>query len=282
MKPESHPYFKKQVALATLHGKAKAIAPEFQEILGMKVDEYSVNTDLLGTFTGDIERVGTPKEVVIKKAKLAIAESKYQFGLASEGSIGTDPYIPFINSDIELMAFVDTEHDFTLVESLRSTEIFASSKVVRKSDDLDEFLLKADFPNHKLIVKSADTPPSFLVKGIGHLSELNEVLAKGFLEFSELVIESDLRAHCSPSRMANIGKLAQRLAQRLSNLCPECSTPGWGIVDVERGLPCSDCGEISEEAPKAEILGCCKCSFSQKGKVIAESIDPSRCDLCNP
>ena len=282
MKSEAHPYFKEAVALATLHGKGEAIAPAFLEILGMQVNDFAINTDLLGTFSGDIERVGTPKEVVINKAKLAIAESKYRFGIASEGSIGTDPYIPFINSDIELMAFVDVERDFTLVESLRSTEIIASRTVLRKSDSLQDFLIKVDFPNHKLIVKSLDTPPSFLVKGIGHISALDESLASGFENLPELVIESDLRAHCSPSRMANIGKLAKRLAQRLSNLCPECSTPGWGIVDVERGLPCSDCGEISEDAPKAEVLGCCKCSFSQKGKVIADSVDPSRCELCNP
>lgn len=282
MKLDSHPYFKESVALATLHGKAAAIAPPFLELLGMHVEEFSVNTDLLGTFSGDIERKGTPKEVVTEKAKLAVAESKYKFGIASEGSIGTDPYIPFVNSDIELMAFVDVEREITLVENLRSMEIIASRSVVRKGDDVQDFLTKVDFPHHKLIVKSLDAPPSFLIKGVDHMATLNKSLAKGFKDFPELVIESDLRAHCSPSRMENIAKLAQRLALRLSNLCPDCSTPGWGVIDVERGLPCSECGEISEDAPKAEILGCCKCSFSERGKELAESIDPSRCDLCNP
>lgn len=282
MNQQLHPYSDQKVVLATQHRKGEVIAPEFAATLGMQVEEFLVDTDSLGTFSGDIERIGTPREVVIQKAKLGIEQSGYLFGLASEGSIGTDPFIPFINSDIELMAFIDVERDLTIVESLRSTEIIASGTSVRKETELRDFLVKADFPNHKLIIKSADKPHSYLVKGIGDIATLEKSLEEAFKDFPEVVIESDLRAHCSPSRMANIAKLANKLALRLSNLCPECSSPGWGIVELERGLPCSECGEISEEAARAEILGCFKCSHSQRGKVLAQSIDPSRCDLCNP
>lgn len=277
-----HPYSRQKVALATRHQKGTVIAPEFSTHLHMAVVEFSADTDSLGTFSGEIERPGSAKEVVIQKARLGILESGFPFGLASEGSIGADPLIPFINSDIELMAFIDQERDLTIVETLRSTEIIACGTIARKDTDLQDFLLRADFPNHKLIVKSKDKPISFTSKGIGDLSTLQLSLEKAFKEFPEVFVESDLRAHCSPTRMANIGKLAQKLAQRLANLCPECATPGWGVVDVERGLPCSECGEISQDAPRVEILGCFKCSFTQKGKVLALSIDPSRCDLCNP
>jgi len=282
MNPEDHPYFGESALLATQHGKGLVVAPEFQTALGMKVEEFLVDTDSLGTFTGEIERVGTPKEVVIAKARMAIAKSGNPFAIASEGSIGVDPFIPFINSDIEHMAFVDVVRGFSLVETIRSTEIVAHTITVKAETSIDEFLDKADFPNHKLIIRSLETPTTFSIKGIESHAQLKSALDEALQNFPEVIIESDLRAHCSPSRMANIALVARKLAARLGNLCPDCQTPGWGVVSYLKGLPCTECGEISEEALRVEIMGCVKCSFTQEGKILAEAIDPGRCDLCNP
>ena len=52
--------------MATKHDKGQLIAPCFDEILAMRVEEVLVDTDLLGTFSGEIERVGTPLETAIK------------------------------------------------------------------------------------------------------------------------------------------------------------------------------------------------------------------------
>lgn len=277
-----HPYLGKVAFLATQHGKGLVVAPEFQAALGMQVEELLVDTDSLGTFTGEIERVGTPKEVVIAKARMAIAKSGNPFAIASEGSIGVDPFIPFINSDIEHMAFVDEVRGFSLVETIRSTEIVAHTIKVKADTPIDEFLSKADFPQHKLIIRSLESPTIFSIKGIDSHAQLKSSLREALQNYPEVIIESDLRAHASPSRMANIAQVARKLALRLSNLCPECQTPGWGVVSYLKGLPCNECGEISEEALRVEIMGCVKCSFTQEGKVLAEAIDPSRCDLCNP
>ena len=277
-----HPYAGKTAYLATQHGKGALIAPAFQSILDMDVVEVAVNTDQLGTFAGEVERVGTPREVALKKAHLAISATTSPYGLASEGSIGVDPLIPFINSDIELIAFVDKTLGIEVVESIRSTEIVAASVRVDKNTDLQEFLSKADFPRHRIIVRSLDIPVSFAVKGIATAAELDNALTQGFANFESLVVESDLRAHCSPSRQANIASVAQKLATRLAALCPECSTPGWGVQGFTKGLPCSECGEISHEALKSEILGCAKCSYKADGKVLAVAIDPSQCNVCNP
>lgn len=282
MKPEDHPYCGEKALLATQHGKGVAVAPAFHGVLGMHVEEFEVDTDSLGTFTGEIERVGTPKEVVIAKARLAMAKSGAPYAIASEGSVGVDPYIPFINSDIEHMAFIDELRGFSLVETIRSTEILAQTIRVQSDTALEEFLSKADFPNHKLIIRSLETPITFSIKGIESHAQLKSALSEALKNFPQVIVESDLRAHCSPSRMANISQAARRLALRLSNLCPECTTPGWGVVSHLKGLPCSDCGEISEEALRVEIMGCVKCSFTQEGKILGEAIDPGRCDLCNP
>jgi hypothetical protein len=282
MNREEHPYFNKRALLATQHRKGEVVAPEFKSILGMHAEEIHVDTDSLGTFTGEIARVGTAKDVVIAKARLAIVKSGNPFSIASEGSIGVDPLIPFINSDIEHMAFIDEEHGFTVVETIRSTEIVVDTIRANSGTPLEEFLRGADFPHHKLIIRSVESPTAFSIKGIDSYLLLEKSLQQAFKNYPEVIIESDLRAHCSPSRMANIALVAHKLALRLSNLCPECLTPGWGVVGFVKGLPCTECEEISEEALKAEILGCVKCSLTREGKILAEAIDPSRCDLCNP
>jgi hypothetical protein len=282
MKIQSRLYVGRTFLLASKHQKAVVVAPAFKSILDVDVNELPLDTDLLGTFSGEIERKGTAKETVLAKARMAIAETGNPYALASEGSIGADPFIPFINSDFELMAFVDDELGLEVIESIRSTEIVATTAKVKSVLDIEEFLRKADFPNHKVIVRSPQNPSEFTIKGIDNLEELKSSLTKGFESFPELILESDLRAHCSPSRMANIGLVARKLAIRLSNHCPECQMPGWGVVGYEKGVPCSECEEISEEAVKSEILGCAKCAFTTTGTARASEIDPSLCNYCNP
>ena len=98
----------------------------------------------------------------------------------------------------------------------------------------------------------------------------------------KVVIQSDLRAHCSPSRQKNIKNVAVLLAKRIATLCVKCQVPGWGRVDYERGVKCLGCGEIKPNAIKREILGCTKCEHRELGDVIREFLDPSQCDFCNP
>ena len=282
MNTPDHPYWGAKAVLTTKHRKGLQIAPAFSKHLNMEVEELNLDTDQLGTFSGEIERIGNAREAVIKKAELGISISGSTIGIASEGSIGVDPFIPFINSDIELIALVDQERSLTIIESLRSTEIIAHTLKISKETKLDNFLLKADFPNHNLIVRSEDKPVSFCVKGINNKKDLDQAIADGFKDFPELVIENDLRAHCSPSRQKNISALAEKFALRLSHLCPECQAPGWGVISYKKGLPCQECGEISEEALAQEIQGCGRCEFTQVGKTLAESIDPAQCQLCNP
>ena len=277
-----HPYAGKRAVLATLHQKGEFLAPEFMQALGMVVEEVRVDTDSLGTFSREIERIGSAREVVLQKARLGIATSGCPRGLASEGSIGADFYIPFIQSDVELVGFVDEELGIELVESYRSTEITAHTIAIDSPTDLSEFLKKADFPHHKLIVRSITKPVTYCVKGIATKEVLLQAIEVGLQQHLSIVVESDLRAHCSPSRAKNIRSAASKMAARLAQLCPDCSAPGWGVTGYIKGLPCAECGEISEDALKSEILGCTRCSFTDEGKHLAEVIDPSRCNLCNP
>jgi len=267
--------------MPTKHDKAKLVSKHFNEILAMQVQEVFVDTDVFGTFSGEIERVGTPFETAVKKARVGIKTTGNPFALASEGSVGPDPVFGFINANIETMVFVDDELDIQIHETIKSNEILAFTTTTTKNN-LEEFLKKADFPNHALIVKPNNGQGA--VKGIRDLIELEEAIKKSRDASSdgEAIIESDLRAMCSPSRQKNISAVALKLVQRLSKTCTDCQTPGWGLKSFIRGVECSECGEFSADAIKQEVLGCFKCEYTALGAVINVTLDPARCMSCNP
>ena len=68
-------------------------------------------------------------------------------------------------------------------------------------------------------------------------------------------LETDMRAHCNPTRMRSIRRLGVSLVRRLRTSCTECSSPGWGWLDTKPGLPCRDCC-ISTQLTLKEIWGC--------------------------
>ena len=181
----------------------------------------------------------------------------------------------------DVQSFVDEELDIQVHETVKSNEIIAFTTTTQKMD-LGVFLKKADFPNHALIVKPQLGKGA--IKGVRTLQELEEAILKSRDASSngEAIIESDLRAMSSPSRQKNISAVALKLAQRMSRTCPECSVPGWGLKSYVRGVECSECGEVSEEAARQELLGCVACEFTALGAVINLTLDPSRCMSCNP
>jgi len=279
-----HPYFGREVVVTSKHEKAALMQPAFNSLLDMRLTELPLDTDQLGTFSGEIERTAPPLETAIAKAKLGIAHSGNPLGLASEGSIGADASIPWVPADYEVMVFVDAERDLVISESLHSRDIIAARTTVRSEDSLDEFLLRADFPQHALIVQSLGSPTPFVIKGIADITELHAAIEDGakLSPTGQVTVESDFRAHHSPSRQRNIATLARLLAARIAALCPECQAPGWGKVDVGRGVPCSECGEINSQIIAREILGCAQCGFRTPGEIVKQEIDPAQCQLCNP
>ncbi|MFX5574755.1 DUF6671 family protein, partial [Acinetobacter baumannii] len=55
-------------------------------------------------------------------------------------------------------------------------------------------------------------------------------------------LEPDLRAHLNPQRRRTLRGVAWGMAARLRTPCPACACPGFGPVDVVRGVPCGGCG----------------------------------------
>lgn len=279
------PYEGMGVAFPTKHGKERVLQPPFEAELRAHVRRIEADTDAFGTFSGEIPRIATPVETAIAKAQLGLEGSDLTLAVGSEGSIGSDPAMPFVVADHEILAFIDSERDITIVESLTSTEIVAVRQVVQADaplSDLEDLLRRADFPRHALIVHGHNDASSGVVKGIQDIDQLATAIARVGSDDGDVIIESDLRAVFSPSRMANIRACAERLARRIGTLCPRCSAPGWGLVEPIRGVPCRGCGTIAPQAIRADREACTVCTEVHEYPRSEATIEPRWCQLCNP
>ena len=116
------------VAFATRHGKETQLRAAFSEVLSWHIDVAAVDTDLFGTFTGDVPRRLSPRETALAKARRGAEALGLARGLGSEGTIGPHPGIPFLTANHEILAFIDRDEGFELVESVTSTDILAVSE----------------------------------------------------------------------------------------------------------------------------------------------------------
>lgn len=280
-----HPYAGQAVALATKHDKLPLIAPPLARAVGLRLEAVAVDTDALGTFSGDIPRLGTPLDTAVAKARLGMHAAGRALGLASEGSIGPDPAMPFVSCDQEIVVLVDDENGIVVWESHLSWDIVASTASVGPGEDLGPFLSQAGFPEHQLIVRPNHGAVHPIHKGVSSLDRLVAALAECAAAATDGLarVETDLRAHACPSRRAVIAAAAERLAGRVAARCPACGAPGWGRREVLLGVPCAWCGtEVAR--PKAEIAGCVACEHRQERSLVAPEAraDPGECPCCNP
>lgn len=274
-----------KIALGTKHKKETVIAPVFRSLLDAELLLAEIDTDSFGTFSGEVERIQSPKDTVIAKAIAAAKAANTNFGLASEGSIGVHTqFFPFTNSDHELLAFIDLERNVQIIESHVSADIVAVQAAVDENLDLEKFIQAADLPNHAVLLRDNGPKVTWVRKGLRTKSEIQSAIEEfsSRIEPGKLLLESDFRAMCSPSRQKNIAICAEKLASRLASKCPSCSYLGWGIVGYETGLPCEVCGEVSPHAIRADRYGCLACRHEILVERPDKSIGPARCNMCNP
>lgn len=281
-----HLYSGRQAALGTKHKKEILIARPLRAGIGLEVVvPEGLDTDQLGTFSGEVERDGSPRDTALRKARLGMASLGLPLGLASEGSFGPHPYLPFVPVNHELLLFVDDETGFQITEQMITEKTNYSHTAVAPAEELSSFLNRAGFPSHALIVRpNSGLMPGLLFKGIATHEALTEAIGQSARASADgkAHVETDMRAHLNPTRRRVIRQVAFRLARRLAACCPACNTPGWGVVDVERGLPCEWCG-AKTELVKAEIFGCARCDYRtshpRKGPERAPAM---YCPVCNP
>jgi hypothetical protein len=101
--------------VATMHAKEMVIGPLAKTSLGVEVMVPSgLNTDLLGTFTGEIQRAKDPIETLRNKCQLAIGLTGMDLCIASEGSFGQHPALFFVPADEEVVTIIGTRESHIL------------------------------------------------------------------------------------------------------------------------------------------------------------------------
>lgn len=282
-------FFKNRLCvLATMHKKEEVISPILEKELGLNIIvPEGFNSDQFGTFTGDIERMGDQLEAARHKAINAINLYGKTLAIASEGSFGPHPFMPFIPYNREIVLLVDKENDMEISGISTSTETNYSHKIVSNFEAAYEFSLSAGFPNHGMVIKvnQFSIKPTEMIKGIITKQELKSAVEFALQESTsgQICIETDMRALYNPTRMINIEAATRDLINNIQNLCPECNWPDYKLVERKKGLLCSWCG-LPTQLTLVHRYKCKKCKYTEE-KLYPnglEQADPGNCQYCNP
>jgi hypothetical protein len=274
----------RNLVIATKHEKEIVIAPIIENELGVKCFVVpNLDTDQLGTFTGEIERVHDPIATARNKCFMAMELTNCDLAIASEGSFGPHPSIYFLPSDDEFLVFIDRKNGLEIVARELSVETNFNGAVITNESMLFEFAKKAKFPSHGLILRKSKDEFNDIKKGITNSIVLHEVFNYFISTFETAYIETDMRAMYNPTRMRVIENATKKLIEKIKSKCPECAMPGFVVTAVNQGLPCEICNNPTKSTLSYQY-SCQKCSFTKeekypKGK---KTEDPMYCDICNP
>ncbi len=285
MQEKWHNYLKgAHFSVATMHGKEQVVAPLFKkEFDAVAQVPAQIDTDSLGTFSGEIEREGDMISVARKKCLMAMDMLNLDVGVANEGSFGPHPEWGFIPAATECVVFIDRKNALEIHETLLTTETNFSGKYIEKKTELNDFAQSAGFPSHALILKNSRENFTFIHKGLDEEIQIQRYFQLLQKQFGKVFVETDMRAMHNPTRMKMIARCTQKLIEKIKCTCPKCNQPGFGVVDVIAGLPCRLC-TIPTRTVLAHLLLCDGCGFRDE-KMFPENKqfeDPMLCDNCNP
>lgn len=278
--------FKNRTAiLATMHRKEQVISPLLEQEAGLiiKIAE-DFDTDQFGTFSRENPRTGTQLEAARQKALSAISFSGYRVGIASEGSFGLHPSMPFLMANIELVILMDRENDLEIVGQAVSAETNFAQKQVYTIQDAVAFAMNRGFPEHAVLIMFQLPEGKRIIKGLSSHYELKTAMKSALAESidRQATIESDMRAYCNPTRMKVIKQATVDLLNKMKSKCPACHTPGYAMIDSVKGLPCGWCG-FPTDRPLALLYRCLKCAFEESKPILGQDkADPGQCLICNP
>jgi hypothetical protein len=260
----AHPYANQRIGLATMHEKERALAPAFRRVLGAEIVVPPIDTDTLGTFSGEVPRPDALVETALLKAEMVFeALPGVDCALASEGSYGPIERLPLVPGGVELLAFVDRRRGIRHVETLPTHRTTWRLQRFAAGDPDRLLALKGmGFPRFGVfVVCSSDmTQP---IKNLATVEAVIDAMDREARRSDDglAVLYSDMRAHRNPLRMKVLRAVGWKLAKRLQRLCPKCQAPGWGAIGSRRGLPCEACGEPTHWID-FEIDGCSVCGHA--------------------
>jgi len=280
----------REIALATLHGKQRVLARPLRQGLGLHLRHTTaVDTDQFGSFCGTQPRLLDAVATAQRKAEGAMDALDLDLGIASEGSFGPHPSVPMLAAGIECLVLVDRSCARVVVEQAISLRTNYSAMAVGPGIESQGWLKQVGFPSHAVMVRphqrAGEPVHPWLAKGVSEGGDLAALVERAAAASSvgQAWLETDMRAHCNPTRMASIRRLAFQLVRRLRNPCPACTEPGFGPVETIPGLPCSACGLASRWVME-QVWGCGLCGHRERRPRPdgLQALDPMYCDYCNP
>lgn len=244
---------------------------------------YGCDTDQYGTFSGEIERTDDPLTTLRRKCTDIMETFGYDLGIASEGSFGPHPLIPFAAANEEWILLVDKANGLEYSCRVISTQTNFAAAKVHNREELFAFAAKAGFPRHGLILRSAGDGVTEIVKGIQSKQALRDAYTKLSASNGCVSVETDMRAMMNPTRMKQIRKATHKLIHMLRRRCQTCGCPGLQVSNVKQGLPCRLCHRPTRST-LSYYLRCVSCGdvSEQKYPNRKRSEDPMYCDYCNP
>jgi len=274
----------RRLVIATKHKKEKVIASLMEKAFGVScfVNE-KFDTDLLGTFSGEIERKLDPIASARQKCLMAMELSNCDLGIASEGSFGPHPSMFFVSADDEFLIFIDKKNNYEIIVRELSTDTNFNGKEIKTEEELLAFAKAINFPSHGLILRKSKSSNDSIIKGITNKNRLEQAFNELFDKFNSVYVETDMRAMFNPSRMKVIEAATKKLITKINSLCPQCSQPGFGITDTKSGLACGFCGSPTNST-LSYIYVCQHCSYAKEERYPHNRTteEPMYCDYCNP
>lgn len=272
------------LVIASMHQKEQVLQSLLEASLMVKVAVADgLNTDLLGTFSGEVARIADPMSTARKKCELALELTGSDLAIASEGSFGPHPSAFFLPANEEWLLLIDRKHQLEIHARHLSTATNFAGQAFSSLEELEAFASKVGFPSHGLILRRSKDELEGILKGIIDPNQLRKSASQLLETQGAGFVETDMRAMFNPSRMQVIGETAQLLLKKLNSLCPSCQLPGFAVTTADPGLPCNLCGTPSS-ATLAHLLVCSHCQHEEKvlfphGK---KTEDPQYCQVCNP
>ncbi|MFV8270864.1 DUF6671 family protein [Flavobacterium sp. GT2N3] len=274
----------RKLLIATKHHKEIVIVPILEKGLGVHCFvPQNYDSDIFGTFTGEVERAASALETVRAKCLAAMEEFDCDLGIASEGSFGSHPSIFFAQADDEFLIFIDKKNDLEIIARELSLETNFYGENIHSKDMLLNFANRIQFPSHAIILRTKADDRTAIIKGITTGRQLEDSFQHLMSVYGSVYAETDMRALYNPTRMNVIEKATQKLLETIKTACPSCKRPGFSVTDVKPGLPCSCCSAPTRST-LSFIYTCQKCTFSSQKMHPHQKIteEPGYCDACNP
>ena len=267
-----------------MHQKERVIAPVIESSLKVEcLQVKDLNTDALGTFTGEIERKSDPISTARMKCQRALEITGLDLAIASEGSFGAHLDVFFAKADDEIVLLLDTKNQIEIVGRKLSLATNFDGATIHSWEEMKRFAGQALFPSHALILRKAENSQDIYEKGITTWKQLEDLCSKHLENQGSVWVETDMRAMYNPTRMQVIQEATQQLVENVLSVCPICSYPGFVVHETKKGLPCALCHQPTRSVQSLMYL-CKHCghqAFAPRKDGKTEE-DPMYCDYCNP